>query len=287
MYYMIALLSGILIAVMLVCNGGLTAQYGIYPATAIIHIVGLIFITLQILIRGDRPLARKMPWYFYSGGAIGVATTAFNNLAYGRISVSAILALSLLGQSVASIIFDQFGLMNVTRHPFKKNKLFGLLLTCCGIAFMITEFEISAVLLSFLAGVSLVVSRTLNARLAEGTSIGSSTFFNYLIGLAVAVLVMILTSRNEPLTIRPNFSVTIYIYLGGLFGVAVVWLSNVIVSKIPAFYMTLFLFIGQVFTGLLLDTIITGFFSVRNCLAGMLVATGLAANLLLDKDNWL
>jgi len=284
MYYIIALLSGILIAVMIVCNGVLTAQFGVYSAIAAIHLIGFLLITLLIFIRGEKPFAKKMPWYLYLGGAIGVATTAFNNLSYDRISVSAILALGLLGQSITSIIIDQFGLMNVSKHPFKKNKLFGLFLISCGIALMITEFEVLAVLLSFLAGVSLVISRTLNARLAEGTSISSSTFFNYLIGLAVAVPIMILIGRNEPFMIRPNFSSDIYIYLGGIFGVAVVLLSNVIVSKISAFYMTLFLFIGQLFSGLLLDTIISGVFSSRNFLAGILVSVGLVINLLLDRD---
>lgn len=285
MYYMIALLSGILIAVMIVCNGGLTVQFGVYTAITVIHTVGLLLITLLVFMRGEKPFAKKMPWYLYLGGAIGVATTAFNNFSFGRISVSAILALSLLGQSITSIIIDQFGFMNVSKHPFKKNKLLGLFLISSGITIMITDFEILAVVLSFFAGVSLVISRTLNANLAEGTGISSSTFFNYLIGLAVAIPVMLLIGRNEPFMIQPNFSLDIYIYLGGILGVAVVWLSNIIVSKISAFYMTLFLFIGQVFSGLLLDTLISGVFSCRNFLAGILVSAGLLTNLLLDKDK--
>lgn len=283
MNYMIALLSGIIIAVMVVCNGGLTAQFGVYSANVIIHIVGLLLITLLIFIRGKNPFAKKMPWYLYLGGAIGVATTAFNNLAYGRISVSAILALGLLGQSIASIIIDQFGFLNLPKHPFKKNKLLGLLLIVCGIVLMITDFEILAVPLSFLAGISLVISRILNARLAENTSISSSTFFNYLIGLAVAAPIMVFVGRNEPFLTQPIFSLDIYIYFGGILGVAVVLLSNLIVTKISAFYMTLFLFIGQVFSGLLLDTIISGGFSIRNLLGGVLVAVGLFTNLFVDK----
>ena len=37
---------GILVAVMIAVNGGLTTLYGMYSATVIIHIVGLILIVL-------------------------------------------------------------------------------------------------------------------------------------------------------------------------------------------------------------------------------------------------
>ena len=51
MYYLASLLIGVFVAVMITANGGLTALYGVYSATVIIHIVGL------ILIRCDCPAA--------------------------------------------------------------------------------------------------------------------------------------------------------------------------------------------------------------------------------------
>ena len=113
MYYFLSLLIGILVAVMIAFNGGLTTVYGIYSATVIIHIVGLILIGAIILFRREKPFARRLPWYLYIGGVLGVATTASVNFAFGKISLSAILALGLFGQSVAGVLVDQLGLFGM------------------------------------------------------------------------------------------------------------------------------------------------------------------------------
>ena len=107
MYYFLSLLIGILVAVMIAFNGGLTTVYGIYSATVIIHIVGLILIGAIILFRREKPFAKRLPGDLYIGGVLGVATTASVNFAFGKISLSAILALGLFGQSVAGVLVGQ------------------------------------------------------------------------------------------------------------------------------------------------------------------------------------
>ena len=285
MYYLLSLLSGILVSVMVAFNGGLTEQYGVYSATVIIHIAGLLLITAMTVIKRDRPFAKRHAWYLYLGGVIGVMTTAFNNLAFSRISVSSILALGLFGQSIAGLIFDQYGLMNVPKHPFNKRKIYGLILILLGLISMTNNFDVLAVVISFFAGVNIVVSRTLNAKLAECTSVRTGTFYNYVTGLLISVLVCLLFGRGEAAFESFVLSPRIYIYFGGIFGVCIVLLSNMTVMKISAFYLSLFLFIGQVFSGILIDVVITGTFSPRNLIGGVFVALGLCVNLLLDRKS--
>jgi len=286
MFYILSLLMGILISVMVAFNGGLTAQYGIYSATVIIHIVGLILIAAVVLIKRERFFPGRFAWFLYLGGAIGVLTTVFNNFAFGRISVSAILALGLFGQSVAGIAIDQYGLFGMQKHSFTREKLIGLLLIIAGIVSMINNFEIAAVVVSFIAGATIVLSRTLNAKLSDLTSVRVSTFYNYFVGLFVSLIVFVLLGRGEivlsDFTLSPNW----YIYLGGVLGVCVVLLGNMVVVKISAFYLTLLIFIGQVFSGVLIDVIITQSISTRNLIGGVLVAAGLSVNLVLDSKDF-
>jgi len=290
MFYTLSLLTGILITVMVAVNGALTAQYGIYSATVIIHIIGLTLITAAALAKRDRIFtASGIPWFLYLGGAIGVMTTVFNNLAFGRISVSAIMALGLFGQSVAGLIIDQFGLFGMARHPFSRRKLLGLALLLAGIGVMVNMLEFTAVAVSFAAGVNIVLSRTLNARLSAHTSERVSTFYNYFIGLIVSVFVFLMLGNenilpflHQPLAISPaNW----YIYLGGVLGVCVVFVGNITAVKISAFYLTLLIFIGQVFSGIMIDFIILREISARILIGGALVSAGLSANLFLDKAN--
>jgi len=285
MFFLLSLLMGVLISVMVAFNGGLTTQYGVYSATVIIHIVGLILISAVVFIKREGFFPERFAWFLYLGGGIGVLTTVFNNFSFGRISVSAILALGLFGQSIAGLAMDQYGFFGMQKHPFTKEKLIGIFLIMGGIASMINSFEMMAVVVSFIAGVNIVLSRTLNAKLSDLTSERVSTFYNYFIGLFVSLLVFMLLGRGEivlsEFALYPNW----YIYLGGVLGVCIVLLGNIVVVKVSAFYLTLFIFIGQVFSGVLIDVIITQTISVRNIIGGILVTAGLSVNLILDNKK--
>ena len=139
MYYLLSILCGSLIAIMIAINGNLTGFFGTYTATVIIHFLGLIFVAILLLIKKEKFLPRaKLPLYYYLGGVLGVATTAFNNLAFMTLSVSAILALGLLGQSITSIIVDHLGAFQTSKQPFEKKKLIGFAFVVIGTAIILS-----------------------------------------------------------------------------------------------------------------------------------------------------
>lgn len=127
MYYFLSAFTGLLIAGMIAINGELTAAVGVYAAAVIIHIVGLAC-TGGILLARRAPLfpQGRPPLHLLLGGVIGLLTTVFNNAAFGHISVSAILALGLLGQSVTSLLIDHFGWLSMPKRPFLPWKMAGL-----------------------------------------------------------------------------------------------------------------------------------------------------------------
>ncbi len=285
LYYILSILTGTLIAMMVAVNGALTSAYGVYLATLIIHAVGLVFISLICAIRREKPLTRRrLPLWLYLGGVIGVVTTVFNNLSFGRISMSAIVALGLLGQAVASLLIDQFGLFGMQKRAFRPAKLSGLLCMLLGTGYMLwgSPFAAMPVTVAALAGVCVVLSRTANARLAARSSDLVSTWFNYIVGLAFAALALLLLGRAE-LAAPIALSGRAWIYTGGLLGVVVVVMLNATVARISALYMTLLLFVGQVFAGVAIDAVLTQAFSRANLVGGALVAVGMAINLWLDQ----
>lgn len=291
MYYFLSVLSGLMIAGMIAVNGELTTAYGVYTASVIIHMTGLVLVGLILLLRKKRLFqSGRPPLPFFLGGVIGSLTTVFNNAAFGGISVSAILALGLLGQSITSILLDHFGLLQMPRRTFSLIKLPGLAFVLLGIFVINPEFSgnrLLPALLSLLAGATVVLSRTVNAMLAKSTDDLTSTLFNYITGLLCCLLLLLIAGRGEPLPAGTATAAVpperIWIFFGGWIGVGVVFLSNVTVKRISAFYMTLLVFLGQVFTGILLDMLLTQAFSAGNLLGGILVAAGLILNLLIDQ----
>ncbi|MDR0289925.1 MAG: DMT family transporter [Treponema sp.] len=133
-------------------------------------------------------------------------------------------------------------------------------------------------LLSLLTGILISVMVAFNGGLTEQFGVYSATVIIHIAGLLL-ISIMAISKRERLFSQRQTW----FLYLGGIFGVCVVLLSNITVTKISAFYLSLFLFIGQVFSGILIDAVIAQTFSLRNLIGGIFVAAGLCINLLLDR----
>ena len=142
-----------------------------------------------------------------------------------------------------------------------------------------------AIIVSLLAGFTLVTARVANAKLAAETSALTSTFYNYVIGLAVSLLTLLVLGLGEFPISTPYLSANPWIYLGGLLSVFVVFIAATAATKIPVFHMTLLIFVGQLFASLVIDTMITHHFSIKQLIGGLFVAFGFTINLLLDAKK--
>ena len=133
------------------------------------------------------------------------------------------------------------------------------------------------ILISILSGTIVVISRILNTRLAENVGLIESSFFNYFTGLLSSLILFFII--KDKFTLSQFYSLPFWAYLGGILGVAVVILSSVVTPKMSSFYITLIIFIGQLFTGIILDCITTKTIPYAKVIGGLLVVAGLAYNL--------
>ena len=291
MYSTLSLFTGLIISVMLALNGKLTLQYENINATLIVHVVGVLFGLVLCLFRAKNVILKKdLPLWLYLGGAIGLLTTVFTNFAYGKISLTSIIALGLLGQAIASLLIDSLGLFGMKKHEFKLSSLIGLAFSFFGMVIMLdnpTNLAFYAVMLSFLSGITVILSRTVNARLSQHIGELESSLINHLVGLVFIVggliSIWVIFKRNLLIPIITEFSPNPWMYMGGILGISTVVLSNITVPKIPAFRLTLLTFVGQVFTGLAIDLFSKGVYSDRTFVGGVLVAIGVAANILYEQ----
>lgn len=141
---------------------------------------------------------------------------------------------------------------------------------------------IVAIIISFLSGVSNVVSRTINGRLADNSSVSISTFYNFFMGLIVSTAIYGVLELIGDEAIHFSMAPNPLYYLGGFVGVFAIAIFNFTVPKISAYYMTLLTFVGQLFTGIILDTFLSGTFSISQLIGGVFVVLGLGINLYID-----
>ena len=137
------------------------------------------------------------------------------------------------------------------------------------------------ILISILSGTIVVISRILNTRLSENVGLIESSFFNYFTGLLSALILFFII--RDKFTLSQFYSLPFWAYLGGILGVAVVILSSVVTPKMSSFYITLIIFIGQLFTGIIVDCITTKTIPYAKVIGGLLVVAGLAYNLHIDS----
>ena len=283
MYYFLALLAGVVISVMISINGNLTQVYGVYWAAVIIHIVGVLFSLILCIAKGEISLIRKRaPLWAYLGGAIGVLTTLFDNYAFGRISMTSIVALGLLGQSVTSVILDSTGGLGVKKRPVKGTSVIGFIPAAAGIFLMMdnsVSASVIAVILSLVAGITVVLSRTVNSRLSGETSPLVGSFINHVVGLPICFILALLLQQFVWVSLS---GIKPWIFLGGTLGVLTVVLFNITVPRLPAFQLTLLSFVSQVFTGIALDLMMGQEFSNASFIGGIIITAGLLANMVLN-----
>lgn len=286
MSMLLALLTGAVISIMVSINGGLTACVGEYTAAVVIHVVGTAFALILCLIRREKIFARRhAPAWAYLGGVIGVLTTFFNNFAFGRISVTSLTALGLLGQTMTAALMDGLGLLGMPRRGVAKSTWIGMGISLVGVAVMLDASIADAalaVIVSIAAGVTNVFSRTVNARLSQKASALTGSFFNHLTGLPCCLLLWLLAGGTA---LKASAAPAPWMLCGGMLGVTVVLLLNITVPRIAAFRLTLLSFLGQIFTGLAIDLALGQNISGGLFWGGVICAAGFLASMLIEMHN--
>lgn len=289
MYNIFALLCGVLTAISVFLNGQLTALYGSYIATLFVHITGLIFAFIFTKIAKQKIFPNdKLPFWFYLGGAIGVLSILLPNFSFGKISVTNILALAFFGQTVMSLIVDNFGLFGMKKHPLKKSSFVGFTFSIIGVLLMLdlsNAFNISVILAIFLAfatGFTSVTSRAINARLSEHIGGMAGSYINHLVGLPVALAFVLIIPGNDLALLFQKPAPEFWIYLGGLTGVLLVYTLNLTVRNIPALRLSLLSFVGKISVGTIIDSLLDIEFSRSSFYGGLIVAAGVVLNLLME-----
>ena len=138
MYQNLALINGVILAIMIFCNGMLAHITGPYLGTLLFHGLGLALImAISLLKRNRLPRLADVPWLLFLPGVLNVITILFNNLAIARIGITLVTGVGLFGQLVMSALVEHFGLFGMPVNRFKKAKILGFSIISLGIILMI------------------------------------------------------------------------------------------------------------------------------------------------------
>lgn len=139
MYKNLALINGVILAIMIFLNGMLANITGPYMSTLIFHILGFILIIIISIIKKNRlSNLKKLPLMFFLPGILSVVTILLNNISIPKIGLTLTIGITLFGQLVMSSLVEHFGLFGMPVNKFKKEKILGFSIISLGIIVMIT-----------------------------------------------------------------------------------------------------------------------------------------------------
>lgn len=137
------------------------------------------------------------------------------------------------------------------------------------------------IFLSFLTGISIVINMMLNGKLAQREGMINGVFINYLMATISSIMLCAVMIKSMP-SYSAIMAVPLPYFLGGFIGVLTTYLFNIIVPKVPAVYVVILRFIGQMITSAIIDYIYLGIFYKGKAIGGVLFLIGLIINAKVD-----
>lgn len=136
--------------------------------------------------------------------------------------------------------------------------------------------------LSCLIGVSIVINMMLNGKLAQRIGMINGVIINFLMATITSAFLCGIMIKSMPSysTLR---AVPLPYFLGGFIGVLTTYLFNLIVPKIPAVYVVILRFIGQMLASATIDYFYLNVFSKGKVIGSLLFLLGLVLNARVDN----
>ena len=136
-----------------------------------------------------------------------------------------------------------------------------------------------------IGGILTTLSMLVNSSLGKKIGVIQSTCINYIVGLICSAIVLVILGSSINISIDTFSKIPFYMFLGGAVGVSVVYLSNIIIPKIPVVYSTLLLFVGQVITGIIIDFFVMSELSFTKLIGAIIIIIGLLFNSKIDEKE--
>jgi len=132
----LALVSGILMAVQGSLNAALSKTIGLLEATFAVHATGLAVVAAALFLfrMGEGKLAAigEAPWFSYLGGIVGVFIIYLVAASIPKAGVANATTAIIVGQVLTALAIDHFGVFGLEKMPCSWPQLVGLILLAAG-----------------------------------------------------------------------------------------------------------------------------------------------------------
>lgn len=260
-YVLFAILAGITVTLQNSINGLMAPIVGAIGASFLSFATQatLIFAYLT-LIQHRLPSIRKARFPESLSGPLAMVVVGLIGVCVSRMGSAVTTCCSVAGQIIMSAVIDHFGLFNAQTMRFRPRRIPGFILILTGVlsinlvgASDSARTPLLMLLLSVLLGCCAVIVRTLNVKISDSVgSVIDGAFVNSFGGSLSGLILFFVISGFHP-DFSAYLTVPAYYFTAGVFGLACLLLNIFAYKKLDTFYATIFMLIGQIGTGILID----------------------------------
>jgi bacterial/archaeal transporter family-2 protein len=130
---LIGVLGGVAVGLQGPIAGAMSGRVGGAASSLAIHASGAVFSGLLVLARGGENLRnwRQVPWFMWGAGALGVVLYLTLSLTFPRLGAAVSLTCIIVGQVIAGLVMDHFGLLGPMR-PLDLGRIAGAAVLLAG-----------------------------------------------------------------------------------------------------------------------------------------------------------
>jgi transporter family-2 protein len=138
LFGLLAVAAGVAASLQAAANAGLASRIGLAAALVVNTAIVLLGTLVFYFARGPYGSLTPpgTPWTLYIGGVCGFVIIASLTAVFPKIGAAVAIALVVLGQGVAALAIDHFGLMGMPKDPVSVMRVVGLLLIGGGVVLM-------------------------------------------------------------------------------------------------------------------------------------------------------
>ncbi len=131
---LVGVLGGLGVGVQGPVANAISARVGGAASSLVVHVSGAVISVLVLLLRGGEQIGnwREIPWYMWGVGAFGVLLYLTISYTMPRLGATAAIAMIIIGQLVAGLVIDQFGLFGLATRPIDPTRIVAALLLLAG-----------------------------------------------------------------------------------------------------------------------------------------------------------
>ncbi|WP_416828137.1 DMT family transporter [Ectobacillus polymachus] len=133
LFYVLALLSGVVLALQAAINGGLGKRIGSIEGAFVSFSVGTLALLVAVLFigKGTLPSLAGIPKYQLTGGLMGAFYVAISVMVVPKLGVASTLTAVIVGQLIMGSIIDHYALLGGKQISFDMKR--ALALVCLGV----------------------------------------------------------------------------------------------------------------------------------------------------------